>query len=94
MYHENRRGRAKIKESKSISLNQLDEHNIKGKQAHKTGAKIFVWCSQTYKNMSRYLNKSLASINSTNDTIRRSKKSYMYSCFDSLKSKKKNHKIG
>ena len=30
---------------------------------------IFIWFSQTYKNVLGYLNKSLPSLNSTNDTI-------------------------
>ena len=34
----------------------------------KTGSTVFVWHSQRYKNVLRYLNKSLSFLNSTNDT--------------------------
>ena len=51
-------------------------------QAQKAGPTIFVWYSQTYKNVSRYLNESLASLNSIYDTIKGSEKSNVSIFFD------------
>ena len=60
-------------------LHQTKCNYLNEKQAHKTGPTIFVWYSPMYKNVLRYFNKSLPSLNSTNDTIRRHEKSWMYS---------------
>ena len=48
-------------------------------QAHKTGPTIFAWYSQKYMKYVKLSQQSFATLDSTNDTIRRCEKSWIYS---------------
>ena len=62
-----------------LSIEKQWHHDTNGSQQTQiTGPTIFVWYRQTYKNMLRYISK-VASLNSTDVTIRKCEKSWMYS---------------